>query len=93
MLTCTTKVTTTAALYEWSKSGARLSHSVKRTDHIPKTDNVLTVILHLQDEIIIYLFKLNLDLIKNKNLYQLKIIMHLYILFFDDIDNEIDLNW
>lgn len=74
------------------KSGARLSLSVKRTYHIPKTGNVLTVILHLQDEIINYLFKLNLDLIKNKNLYQLEIIMRVYILFVDDIDNEIDLN-
>lgn len=52
----------------------------------------MTVMLHLQDEIIIYLFKLNLDLIENKNLYQLEIIMRLYILFVDDIDNEIDRN-
>lgn len=52
----------------------------------------MTVILHLQDEIIIYLFKLNLDLIEHTNLNQLEIIMRLYILFVDDIDNEIDLN-
>lgn len=75
------------------KSGARLSLSIKRTDHISKTGNVLTVILLLQDEIIIYLFKWNLDLIKNKKLYQLEISMRLYVLFVDDIDNEIDLDW
>lgn len=76
------------------KYGARLSLLVKQTYHIPKIGNVMTVILHLQDEIIIYLFKLNLDLIENTNLYQLEIIMRLYmyILFVDDIDNEIDLN-
>lgn len=73
------------------KYGASVSLPVKRTDHIPKTGNDLTVILHLQDEIIIYLFKLNLDLIKDKQIYQLEIIMRLYILFVDDIDNEIDL--
>lgn len=74
------------------KYGAKLSLLVKQTYHIPKIGNVMTVILHLQDEIIIYLFKLNLDLIENTNLYQLEIIMRLYILFVDDIDNEIDLN-
>lgn len=47
------------------KSGARLSLSVKRADniHVPKTGNVMTVILHVQDnnEINISPFKLNLD--------------------------------
>lgn len=45
------------------KSGARLSLSVKRTDHIPKTGDVMTVILHVQhnNEINFSPFKLNLD--------------------------------
>lgn len=65
MFTCTTKVKTTAVYVcvNKVKSGARLSLSVKRAGYIPKTGNVMTVILHVQDnnKINISPLKLNLD--------------------------------
>lgn len=77
------------------KSGARFSLSVKRTDHIPKTGNVMTVILHVQDNnesILVHISWISIES-KDKNWYQLEIIMHPYILFDDVIGNDINLSW